>query len=256
MLRKYIDGRFKNESSGEVSIGTFTTFALVRDNIKYTQEAPVTYLEDGSHVNDHIISNPILVKIEGDISNVHVKPSPPLAFVRGVETTFGSVAQYLPGRTQAQLSKVAGITADIQQQVDRINGLIQAGQNVASFLGLTDQENSSNIEAFIDHMSGLLESKALITISGPTRTYDKMCILAFEYTSDNMSEDIGFSLEAQELRFAETTFSEIVENPDEATDGQQSGVTEKGAQEGNEVDESFLIKYGGKAVNFIKKIFE
>lgn len=241
LLRDYIDGQFKNESEGEVGIAGFTTVARVRDNIKHTREAPVTYLEDGSHVNDHVIKNPIIVSIEGDISDVHVRPSPAVGIVRDIETAFGSVAQYLPGRTQAQISKVAGITSDIQQQVDRVDGLIRTGQKVASFVGFTGQ-SKSNIEKFIDHMTGLLDSDTLIKINGPVRTYQNMCIISFDYTVDSMSEGIAFSLEAQELRFAETIFSEIVQNATSTANGQHSGVTKKGAQEGKKIEQSFLSK--------------
>lgn len=240
LIRDYIDGQFQNDSEGEVGIAGFTTVARISDNIKQTREAPEIYLEDGSHVNDHIIQKPIMVSIAGNISNVHVDLSPALQAIRDIETIVGQVAQYLPGRTQSQLSQLAGITADIQQQIDMIDSAIQTGQNVANFLGFTGEEGKTNIEEFIDHMEGLLNSDVLIEIDGPNRAYSNMCILAFDYTVENTSESIDFSIEAKELRFAQTVFSEISQNPATSTDGQHSEESNKGAQEGEEVEQSFL----------------
>lgn len=247
LIRDYIDGAFKNESEGEVGIAGFTTVARVRDNISRTREVPTTYLEDGSHVNDHIIRNPIIISIEGNVSDVHVKPSPALEEIRDVETIVGEVAQYLPGRTQTQISLVAGITGDVQQQVDRIDSAVRTGQRVADFAGYTGPgsgtgPSKTNIEKFIDHMEGLLESDALIKIDGPARTYHNMCVTSFEYTLDNTSEAIGFSIEAQELRLAQTIFAEIAKNPASSTNGQHDGESNKGAQEGDEAEQSFISR--------------
>jgi negative regulator of replication initiation len=245
LIRDYIDGAFKNESEGDVGIAGFTTLARVRDNISRTREAPVTYLEDGSHVNDHIINKPVIVNIEGNISNVHVKPSPALESIREIETLVGEVAQYLPSRTQSQISRVAGITADVQSRIDQADSAIRTAQKVADRVGYTGpgaQEGpaKTNIEDFIDKIEGILNSDVLIKIDGPVRTYNNMCITSFEYTLDNTSEAINFSLEAQQLRFAETVFSEIVRNPAEETNRQHQGETNKGAQKPEEVEESFL----------------
>ncbi|MDF1593742.1 MAG: hypothetical protein P1P89_19720 [Desulfobacterales bacterium] len=250
LVRDYIDGAFKNEFAGEVSIDGFATIAIIRDNIKQTREAPVTYLEDGSHVNDHIIRNPIVVKIEGNISSVYVEPPPTLKEIRGTETIVGEVAQYLPGRTQAQLSIVAGITADIQQRIDQLDSAIRTSQKIADkvgYTGLTDLDQrkfaKSNIEGFIDKINGLLNSDALITISGPLQTYDNMCILAFEYTESSTSEAVDFTIEAQELRFAQTLVGKIAKKPAADTKGQHAGETDKGVQAGKKVEKSLMYSF-------------
>ena len=251
LLRDYIDGRFRNEDEGEIGIGGFTTVARIRDNITQTREIPTTYLEDGSHVNDHIIHNPIVISIEGNVSDVHVRPSPTLQRVRDTETIVGEVLQYAPARTQAQASRVAGITSDIQQQVDRVDSAIRAGQNVAEFAGYTGpggrpEQGKTNIEKFIDHLDGLLMSDALIKIDGPTRTYSNMCITSFDYIKDNANESLDFTIEAQELRFTQTIFTEVAKNTSLSTDGQHEGETNKGAQGGREVETSLIKSLLGR----------
>lgn len=269
LIRDFIDGRYKNEDEGEVGIGGFTTFARIRDNVKRTQEVPVTYLEDGSHVNDHIIRNPIVLSIEGDVSNVHVNPSPTLKDIRNTETIVGEVAQYLPGRTKAQLSIVAGITADVQQQIDRVDYAVRTGQRVADTVGYQGQtagefiqnnlgiegfapeerQTKTNIELFLDDMEGHLNSDSPIKISGPARTYENMVITSFDYTTDNTTESISFNLEAQEIRYAMVTNLATVANAAaRSANGQHESESDKGAQEGREVEQSILDKYFGGAI--------
>jgi len=181
------------------------------------------------------------LSIEGVVSDVYVKPSPTLNAVRAFETQVGAVAQYLPGRTQSQISRIAGIVPDILNQIDALDRAIQVRQDVAGAVGFTGVEGKSNIEQFIDTMKGLADSDVLISIDAPFRKYENMAITSISYTRDNKTKSLSFSIEAQQLRFAQTLYAQVsAPAPAGGLDGQTSAEADKGSQEGEDVEQSFL----------------
>lgn len=241
VIRDYIDGAFQDDEAEEVGIGGFTTAAVIEEDVRRTRDVPTTFLEDGSHVNDHIIRNPLTLTIKGVISDLYIKPSPTLARVREFETQVGAVAQYLPGRTQSQLSRIAGIVPDLQSRIDALDQAAQVGQNIAEYAGFIGREGKSNIEAFIDKMEGILNSDVLISIDAPFRKYENMAITSLDYTRDSTTKSMRFNIEAQQLRFAKTFFAQVTgaENPAQGLDGQTADEQDKGSQEGADVPKSF-----------------
>jgi len=65
-IRDYINGQYEHDGKDgeEVGIGGFTAFAQIREKFKRSASVPVTYLENGTHVNDHIIREPKTISIE------------------------------------------------------------------------------------------------------------------------------------------------------------------------------------------------
>jgi hypothetical protein len=241
VIRDFINGQFRDDETEEIGIGGFTTAARLRENVKRSREVPTTFLEDGTQLSDHIIRNPLVISIQGEVSDVYRRPSPVLQRIRETEAVVGAVALYAPARTQAQLSRVAALTGDVQALIDRADQAIETGQNVARFLGFTGDEGKTNIERFIDFIEGAHYSNALIRIDAPFRTYRNMAITLLDYERDNTTNSVRFNLEAQEVRVAETIFVETAaRNPAPATNGQHQGESDKGVQEGEEVPQSFV----------------
>ena len=241
VIRDFIDGQFKDDETEEVGIGEFLTAARVREVTRHSRDVPTTFLEDGSHVNDHIIRNPLTISIEGSVSDVFQLPSPAIAALQEAQAQAGNITQYAPARTQAQLSRVSGLAADLTGAIDRVDALIASGQQAAGFLGFTGEEGKSNIQNFIDKMEGYMNSDALIKISMPFKTLTNMAITSLEYERNNQTNSLSFSMEAQKFRFASTEFVEAgaAANPSAANNGQQAGESDKGAQEGEDVPQSF-----------------
>jgi len=251
IIRDYIDGQFKDDESQSVGIGGFTTAAIIKEDVKRTRDVPTTFLEDGTHINDHIIRNPLTLSIEGVISDVYINPSPVLAAIRAFETQVGAVAQYLPARTQSQISLIDGIVPDMQNRIDALDQAAQTGQNIAEYAGFTGSEGKSNIESFVDTMEGILNSDVLINIDAPFRKYENMSITSLSYTRDSTTKSMSFNIEAQQLRFAQTLFAQVssASSPASGLDGQTSGEVDKGSQEGVEAPQSFISslseRFGG-----------
>jgi hypothetical protein len=203
---------------------------------------PTTFLEDGSHINDHIIRNPLTLSIEGNVSDAFFMPNPAIAALQAAQEQVGNITQYAPARTQAQVSRVSGLTNDFTNAIDKVDSFIESSSRVASYLGLQDDTAKSNIENFIDTMESLQEGEQLISIDMPFRTYEQMYITSLEITRTNQTNSLDFTMELQQFRFADTIFTEITPaaNPSAVTNGQTEGSKDKGVQEGADVPQSFL----------------
>lgn len=247
VIRDFIDGAFEDDEQEEVGIGGFITSARVREVTRKSREVPTTFLEDGSHINDHIIRNPLTLSIEGSVSNVFRRPSPAIAALQEAQAQIGSITQFAPSRTQAQISQVSGLAADIAGAIDRVDSIIASGRQVAGFLGFTGEEGKTNIEKFIDFIDSVHASDALIKIDMPFRTHENMAVIDVQYERNNQTDSLTFTIEAQQFRFADTIFVEVVpaKNPAANTNGQTDGESDKGAQEGEDVPESLANQIKG-----------
>ena len=257
-IRDYLNGQFAGEPDTDaetVGIGGFTAFAQISEKFKRSAKVPTTFLEDGSHVNDHIIREPLTVSIEGNVSDLFVLPSEPAAILQEHQAQIGKITQYAPARTQAQLSRVSGLVNDFTSAMDKADALISSAQGAAKYLGNQDKEAQTNIESFLDAMKGLQATDKLIKISTSFKTYTDMYITSLEVTRDNQNRAINFTLEAQKVRIAQTLFTKTTaaQNAAIATAGQTDGETDKGAQEGEEVEEveESLTTIFGKMLGWI-----
>jgi len=257
-IRDYLNGQFAGEPDTDaetVGIGGFTAFAQISEKFKRSAKVPTTFLEDGSHVNDHIIREPLTVSIEGNVSDLFVLPSEPVAILQEHQAQIGKITQYAPARTQAQLSRVSGLVNDFTSAMDKADALISSAQGAAKYLGNQDKEAQTNIESFLDAMKGLQATDKLIKISTSFKTYTDMYITSLEVTRDNQNRAINFTLEAQKVRIAQTLFTKTTaaQNAAIATAGQTDGETDKGAQEGEEVEEveESLTTIFGKMLGWI-----
>ena len=257
-IRDYLNGQFAggpDTDAETVGIGGFTTFAQISEKFSRSAKVPTTFLEDGTHVNDHIIREPLTVSIEGNVSDLFVLPSEPVAILQEHQAQIGKITQYAPARTQAQLSRVSGLVNDFTSAMDKADALISSAQGAAKYLGNQDKEAQTNIESFLDAMKGLQATDKLIKISTSFKTYTDMYITSLEVTRDNQNRAINFTLEAQKVRIAQTLFTKTTaaQNASIATAGQTDGETDKGAQEGEEVEEveESLTTIFGKRLGWI-----
>lgn len=247
MIKKYLAAQFKNDEAEPVGIGGFNTLAKVNEKVSRTRQSPTVYLEDGEPLNGHIIREPLMITIVGEVSDLHVAPVEANAIIREAEATLGLVTQFLPVRTQSQINKVSALANDVSGAIDKADSLIASSKKIASYLGFTGTQGKSNIEKFIDTMESIHDSDVLINIDAPFRTYKNMSLSLLDYERNNTTNSLSFTLEFMELRFTESIFvldGNPAKNPSAANNGAQGSLVEKGIQEGKKV-ESILSKYIG-----------
>jgi hypothetical protein len=233
----------------EIGIAGFTLFAQVSSQVEFSSSVPVYPLEDGSFASDHIINNPTPLKIEGVVADTFERFNPVLEQYKRIQAEIGSVSKYLPGRTTAQLSRVAGFANDIADITRKIDTAVADGQQAADFFG--DQSGSQTLrQQFYRTMKDLHDSKTLISIQGTYQIFENYRITSLTIAEDNETDDITFSLTAQEIRFAEIVFADVTEffkKPSPGNQGVTDGVKDKGKQAGTEVDSSLLASITGRS---------
>lgn len=241
-IRDYIDGQFRNEKKEQVGIGGFTALARITEKTVRSSEVPTVYLEDGSPISEHIIRKPLSIIIEGNVSDVYKQPSNLVYAIQRVQKAIGVITQYLPERTEAQVSVVSSLANDVVDALNGIDAEIKAGQQLTGYLGLINNSIGGNIKSFVDAMEAHFFSNETIAIDMPYNKYDRMRIINIEIEKDNSNIAVSFRLEAKQINFVEDILvpSIIVNAPSENVDGQLENITDKGVQEGEEIPTSLL----------------
>lgn len=232
---------------GEIGIGGFTALASVKESYKLSSSIPKTALEDGSTANDHIILDPILISISGDVSDVHIRGSNAVRKFESVQSEVSDIAsQYVPNRTASQLSKVVSIANDAADAVRAIDNLLDQGEQAIDLFGNKDTESKGIQQRFMDSMDALHAGKQLISIDMPFRRLDNMRITSFVADTDNETDSISFSIEAEQFIFAELEFVNVAAiKPSPNLNGQLSSESDKGLQEGVKQSESLASQVIG-----------
>lgn len=227
----------------EVGIGGFVLLARVRESFLLTAKAPTTYLEDGSFANDQIVNDPLILTIEGEVSDVHVRRNPRLELQRSVNSQVGRITRYAPLRTQSQLSQISALANAVADVNRQINAAIDDGRNAYEFFGNKDTSAKGIREQFVDFVESMHYGKQLLNIDMPFRTHESMFLTSVTVDADNISEPFSFSITAQKIRFAATEVTDATDffpAPSVGLGKQEEGTKDKGAQTGEEVPRSFL----------------
>jgi hypothetical protein len=234
MIREFVSGQNVALDSPEVQelgIGGFYLFARVSDSTAYDTQAPTSTVEDGSYIGDHLVNEPIKLKISGDVADVFLNP-PPRSQSASRLPTVGVVKALVPGRTVSQAQRVARIVNTASDRYRQIDENIKNGGNAYDFAGNKTGAKPLR-EQFIDFIESIHYSKQLVTISMPFRTHESMAVTSVTITRDNQRKALSFTLAAQKFRIAKTVFTNLsgfYKKPAPAVASQTGGVSDKGVQ--------------------------
>lgn len=238
-----LPGIKKVDDKEEIGIGGFTAFVTISEKKNVTASAPDVTLEDGSVIQDTIFLAPIMFDIEGDVSEIHIKRDTTDNPYRKADRIIGVVNQYLPTRTQAQISKVRDLINDGLNTVRRIDSIIDDGRQILDIFGLTTPGTPIQ-EQFLDTVERLIQGRQLIQLESPYRVYDKVVLLSIDTTRTNQGDNLRFKITAKQIRTATLEFTELEFAPNPSTP-QPQGNVDKGATAGEEVEESLLSQILG-----------
>lgn len=239
----------------QIGIGAFTALVRVTETVNFESSAPTTILEDGSSVNDHIINQPITLQITGEVSDIQALPTQADLIINNVNANLGTITKYLPANTSFQISKINTIVNEARDIVNRLDDVINDSQQIYNLFG-NKSLGKKNTQKFFDSMEKIRRAKLPIKIQMPYKVYEKMAIVSITINTDNQAEPLSFSINAQEIRFAKVDFvgiEEFKENPSTALKGQTDGATNKGVNEGTEINDNQSVANAGW--NFLKGFF-
>lgn len=241
-LDAFINRHIDSKPKERVGIGGFWMLATVNESINMNSKIPTAWLEDGSAAQDHIVLDPTTITIDGEVSDIWIERNVAMEAITRTQAQIGTIATYLPTRTQSQVQKINAITNDATDKIREIERAYENGKQLAGFFGVSNAEKNIR-EQFIDHIESIHYGKVLISIETPYRVYDNMALPSIQINRDNQFEALTFKITAQKMRFADVVYADINEyfkKPGEGTEGKLESASGKGPQKPEEVDKSVL----------------
>ena len=234
-----LPGIGKVDDQQEIGIAGFTAFVAINEKKTLSATAPDNTVEDGSVIGDTIFLKPIIIEIEGDVSQISLKRDNTDNPFRQLERIIGIVTPYLPVRTLSQISRIRNIVDAAINIIRRIDAIIEDGRQIIDIFG--DRSGNKPLqELFLDYIETLYQSSLLVQIETPYRVYDNMAIINFETTVNQEAENIRFKITAKQIRTATLEFVELdfAPNPSQGLGGSTESEADKGTTEGEEVEQS------------------
>ena len=234
--------KIKDEELSPVGIGAFVMYVSLNETASKTATVTNNPVESGSYLNDHIIKNPTSISIEGEVADVFVQTQP---LSRTVQTTFapiGIIQDYLPTRTQTQISKINGLVSSAEDVIDKIDLAIEKGDQLYNFYNGIDSDKPISVK-FLEYFDTIFESRSIISIECIDKIFSDMAITSFTTSKINQG-NYSFTITAQKIVQAETRILQLVKNASGDSTSQGGAMSDKGTQQTEEVDESLA--------NFIK----
>lgn len=235
----YLNSKLQDPNKQEIGIGGFTLFARVKDSYKLNTNVPTTPVEDGSFVNDHIILQPLIITISGDVSDIHLKRSEIARELTTFNAEVGNlVGQFGSSATQAQLQQLAQLENTFLDAVNAIDAVLAAGTQALNYFGNKDPDTKTIQEQFIDAMDSFYYARQPIKIDMPFRQLDNMVITSFTSETDNSINSTTFTINAQQILYTGLSYTAVEAKPASGTNGQLDSASNKGTQSGTPVESS------------------
>lgn len=235
-----LDGFTKAQESTKatvknVGIGGFAMFARVSDSTQYPSQVPVDVLEDGSNASDDIINGPLVITINGVVSDVYADAKPGESF--GIIPDYsrvGEVIEYIPAKTQQQLQKINEIADRVEQQVLKAKRLFDKGADLFGLVGSPATGGAKGLrEQFLDFIEAIYYGKQLISVEVDYRTHENMALSGLTLSTDNQTMETRFEATFTKISFTQLTttpISRYFKSPSAAAKSKTAGVANKGAQ--------------------------
>lgn len=232
-----IFGSLLSDDTETVGIGGFDLEVRVRDNINFTSTAPTSYVEDGSFINDHIILDPTIFTIEGEVSDIVIKPNRSNNIFKSDLPNIATFTQFLPSRTQSELQNIESFVETASDTIDKLDSISNINNVYDLLQGTID--GLSPQRSFFQFIKTIHESKLLITIQTMYGTFSNFRIVSSSLSKvdDNYTT---YSLALQQIRFATTettTIAKDASNPTGDASTQTQGTSNKGTVQGSKVGE-------------------
>jgi len=229
----------QSSSEEEIGIGGFKLFARVNQSTQYKAQVPDFVLEDGSYVNDHIINNPLVLSINGEIGSTFFQKLQsyiPDFLTGSQQNAISNVSVYLPSRTTSQLSTINGLRSDANSYLSQLNRMESVGTELFDvFNGTSAQKEKDNQEQFIAFLESVYYSKQLIEIEMPYKKHTNMALTDLSIERNNTENSIKFTASFKKVQFAQivyTSASKYFKKPSSAsaTNKKTESAKDKGSQ--------------------------
>lgn len=224
---KYI----KSDDKELIGIAGYVAGVRIKEDTTYTANVTTNIVEDGAEINDHIINNPIIINIEGEIGDVEKKADPLIQAYKKALKNVGVVTKYLPKRTQGQISKINSTVLKINDLLNKVDSIIDDGLQIYNLF--KPLETKSERDKFFEHFEKIYNTKQISDIEMSYKVYRNMALISFTITKDGDGNYLGYKMTFQEVRFAKLVVEssgKYIKKSSKSTKNQTSKKTNKGVQ--------------------------
>lgn len=229
----------------EIGIDGFTALARTTERVELKSRAPISYVEDGAAISDHIINEPAMLTVQGVVGDVFVRKTQAEELTTKANARIGATEIYLPALTQSQIQKANAAASTVRDAVRAVDNLVAAGKTLA---GVGDNTNENPQKAFVERMQAAHVDKRLIEIQMPFKVYSDMRVVSFTTTRTSRGNEIEFVITAQKIRKAQPVYrlnQAAYKNASDGVSAQTQGQSDNGAQTGGEASPSFIKRIFG-----------
>jgi hypothetical protein len=247
MIREFLENNLPESLVGSdyerIGIGGFTFYASVNESASKTATVTANPVENGSTINDHIIKNATTITIEGEVANLYLEPRVLPTSIQEIFPPVGIIQNYLPERTQTQISQINGLISTVDDYISAADEAIEQGQQLYDFF--TGKEADQTITAkFLEFFDNVYETNNVIDVECVDKIYNNMVITSFTINKANIN-NYTFTISLQRIVEAETRLITLTKNADGDAKSQGAALTDKGTQQTKEVDQSFAASLLG-----------
>ena len=269
MVEEFRKGKAQAVSSSseeEIGIGGFKLFARVNQSTQYKAQVPNFVLEDGSYANDHIINDPLVLSINGEIGGNFAKTVKTSYEPEPVQKPSLTQQFYKPMRTASQLTGISYMNKGMSNALSKLNNFKSVSNQIFNTFksntqnprAVTSADTSTiekdNQEEFLIFLESVYYAKLLVDVEMPYKKHTDMAITDLSIERDNTNNSVKFTASFKKVQFAQivyTSASKYFKKPaDGATKKKTESAKDKGSQkpEDNKKSNKSLLKTlgGGK----------
>jgi len=192
----------------KIGIGGFYFYASTSEGATKTATVTANPVENGSTINDHIIKNPTTITISGEVADIFIETPEPL-LLQGLVPPIGIIQDYLPGRTQTQISKINGMLATANDYYIAADTAIKKGAQLYDFF--TDKQADKSITSkFLEFFDTVYESSSILDVECIDKIFKNMAITSF-VTNKLNTNNYNFTITLQTIVEAKTTLIQLTQ---------------------------------------------
>ena len=203
MARDYLNQKaskyLKSDDKESIGIGGYIAGVRIKEDMTYTSTVTTNTVEDGASINDHIINNPIILNIEGEIGDVEKIPDPILQAYKKIPKNVGVIAKYLPKKTQGQISKLNSTVLKANDILNKVDSIIDDGMQIYRIF--KPLSTIPEQQMFFNVFEGIYNTKQLIDVEMPFKTYRNMALISLTIGKEG-GNYLSYKMTFQEVRFA------------------------------------------------------
>ena len=262
-LENFTKGSFVSSSQNDkqaIGIAGYTLDVRLQEYVTYESDIPDNPVESGSAIHDHIIHKPLILKIDGEVADLHFKDFNDGFIIDAIvpDKTAGILENLYPTyRSNQAVQRVQKVADDIRYSkvAEVVN---KTGNLYEAFNGGRDSETLN----FLEFMERIHYAKIPVKIQTASKTYENMALMSYAPVRDQVTnEALGYQATFKQLTLVETILVEVQKlkkNPSPSMKNKTAETKDKGIVNGKKATAEETKKnktYLGHIVDGVKAIF-